>query len=320
MENNWQKKISIVSWISWHEYQIAGIPKTLIYDQRSRVYYLLLEEVSDIWRHLCAGSISDSKFIVLLRLLIEDGIIILNKEIEGNDEIIVKTHDVKITKHKCIPDYFNEELRSEGYIFDAHWDITNRCNAKCIHCYNLNAHNGLRNLKADELSFEEAKALVDELLYLGVFRLVLSGGEVLTSPFFLLLCQYIRKHNIQLIIYTNGIAFTEKILHDLVILAPSVVCFSIYGNNSNVHDNITKMKGSYQKILKALAYLNKHHIETCHKNTILAENYRYWKDTLEKGKKLSDRSLLNCTIYPGKTGSDWDRAPEVTGTLLMRQS
>lgn len=298
MENERYNRVSIVPWLSWREYYLCSGTKTLIFEQRSHCYYLLSDEASIVWCNLCSGNINSSYQLYSLKPLIDDGIVILNNELKDEINNIRSDSGIKILKYHSIPEDFNKELREEGYVYDVHWDITNKCNAKCIHCYNQNAHNGLRNKNSVELSYEEAKQLVDEILYLGVFRLVLSGGEVLTQSYFLPLCRYIRKHNIQLIIYTNGVAFTKKILDELSSLYPSTICFSVYGDNSIIHDNITKIKGSYKKIIKALSYLKKCNIETCHKNTILTENFMYWERTLEKGKRISDKSLLNCTIYP----------------------
>lgn len=297
MECNLNNSIYIAPWLSWHEYILSGYINTLIFEQHSHSYYLLSDEAAEAWRELCAGRVI-ANLLHHLQPLINDGVISFNYEIENKLISTDEMHHIKTTKHQTIPDYFNKELRKEGYIFDAHWDITNKCNAKCIHCYNPNAHSGLRNKDIDELSFEEAKKLVDELIYLGVFRLVLSGGEVLTKSYFLPLCKYIRKHNIQLIIYTNGIAFTEEMQCNLASLHPSTICFSVYGDNDCSHDNITRVKGSYQKTLNALSYFSNHHIDTCHKNTILSENFTCWKETLKKGNTLASKSLLNCTIYP----------------------
>ena len=73
------------------------------------------------------------------------------------------------------------------------WNTTNKCNMFCDHCYRESGEAAL-----GELNTEQAKKLIDDLHYLGVFRLVLSGGEVLTKDFFIPLCQYIRNYNIQL--------------------------------------------------------------------------------------------------------------------------
>jgi len=288
----------IVPWISWHEYIIAGTSKTLIYEQRNHIYYLLSNEASLTWSKLSLNGFIVNIDISPLSALIEDGIIIY----EGYKGPYADSEG-QVEKFEKNPDAFYEEIKSEGYIFDAHWDITNRCNEKCIHCYNSNAHDGLRNTNINELSFDEAKNLVDNLVYLGVFRLVLSGGEVLLKDFFIPLCRYIREKNIQLIIYTNGMAFTEKLLNELVSLYPSIVCISVYGDSGKVHDKVTRVKGAYKKVLYALSYFKDHQIETCHKNTVLTINYHCWQETLLKGRQLSTMSMINCTIYPSMDNS-----------------
>lgn len=295
MENNGAVKLSIVPWISWHEYNISGALKVLIYNQREHVYYLLEHEDADLWHALVCRNEEDHIILHSLQLLIEDGIILFSSDGLLNFE---QSTENKIIKSKTIPESFYDELKSEGYIFDAHWDITNKCNAKCIHCYNANAHNGLRNKNVNELSFDEAKKLIDDLHYLGVFRLVLSGGEVLTKDFFIPLCQYIRNYNIQLIIYTNGFAFTAQLLQKLSQVYPSMICFSLYGDTNHVHDSITQVDGAYAKLTSAVSYFRKNNIDTCCKNTLLRDNYHCWYNTLLRGNEIANKSMVNCTIYP----------------------
>lgn len=295
IHNNDVTCYSVAPWISWREYEISKLKKIIIYDQKSHVYYLLQGSAIITWRTFFDGS--QNKYISLspLKQLIDDGIIISHSKY--NDINSVGNTDA-VVKYNNIPDFFLDDLKKEGYFFDAHWDITNKCNERCIHCYNNNAHNRLRNNSTNELSFEEAKELVDDLCFLGVFRLVISGGEVLTIDFFLPLCKYIRQCNIQLIIYTNGLAFTKSLLSELSQIYPSTICFSIYGDTDAVHDSVTRVNGSYKRSLSAMKYLKEHGIEVHHKNTLLKINFSCWRNTLTNGRKLANRSLLNCTIYP----------------------
>ena len=55
------------------------------------------------------------------------------------------------------------------------WNVTQRCNLKCVHCY---AHAKDRSFK-NELSTEEGKALLDDLEQFGVPVILFSGGEPL---------------------------------------------------------------------------------------------------------------------------------------------
>lgn len=298
MENKPNNCYSVVPWIAFRDYVLSGETKTILYEQKSHYYYIISGKAVQIWKGITENTITDENSMSCLQLLFVDGII----EWHGERPIKVTEETTLVEKFEDVPDSINEAIKEEGYIFDAHWDVTNKCNEKCIHCYNANAHNGLRNINTDELSFEEAKALIDELCYLGVFRLVMSGGEVLTKQHFIPLCQYIRKKHIQLIIYTNALAFTESMLHDLAVLYPSNVCISVYGHTNIIHDNITQVKGSYDKVVFALSYFKKYGIETSHKNTLLTRNYQYWQETLQKGKQLASISLVNFTIYPSLDG------------------
>ena len=55
------------------------------------------------------------------------------------------------------------------------WNITRACNLKCVHCYN---DSGV--CKADdELSTEQARVVLDDLVQFGVPSVLFSGGEPL---------------------------------------------------------------------------------------------------------------------------------------------
>jgi radical SAM protein with 4Fe4S-binding SPASM domain len=194
-------------------------------------------------------------------------------------------------------------VNEQGYIFDAHWDITNKCNAKCIHCYNKDAHSKDRNnLCEDELNTQEAVALLHILKNIGVFRLVFSGGESSIREDFITLCSNARKMGFQLVIYTNGIALDRK-KEDLALLYPFCIAISIYGSKSSIHEHITGIKGSYCKSIKTIEYFKRKGVFTCYKNTLLKSNYQDWKEALIQGEKLADVSMINCTIYPSINNS-----------------
>ena len=54
------------------------------------------------------------------------------------------------------------------------FEVTRKCNLLCTHCY-IDAGRP----RANELSFEEVIEVLDDLKRLGVFSLVLAGGEPL---------------------------------------------------------------------------------------------------------------------------------------------
>ena len=63
------------------------------------------------------------------------------------------------------------------------WDFTHKCNLSCKHCY---SNSGA--VREEELTTEQAKAVVDQLADAGVTALAFSGGEPLTQKGFLRGC------------------------------------------------------------------------------------------------------------------------------------
>ena len=55
------------------------------------------------------------------------------------------------------------------------WNITRRCNLRCIHCYSQS-----RDIEyTNELTTEQGKELIDDLAHFGVPVVLFSGGEPL---------------------------------------------------------------------------------------------------------------------------------------------
>jgi len=59
-----------------------------------------------------------------------------------------------------------------GVPMSVHFDLTYRCNERCVHCYLDHDDHG-------EMTTAEIKRVLDELADAGTFFLTFSGGEVL---------------------------------------------------------------------------------------------------------------------------------------------
>ena len=93
------------------------------------------------------------------------------------------------------------------------WNITKRCNLKCVHCY---AH-ATPQAQDNELSTDEGKALIDYLADFNAPVLLFSGGEPLMRKDLPELAGYAVKKGMRAVISTNGTLIheeTAKILKD----------------------------------------------------------------------------------------------------------
>lgn len=127
------------------------------------------------------------------------------------------------------------------------WNVTRRCNLKCVHCY---AH-ATEEAFADELSFDEGKALIDDLSDFGVPVMLFSGGEPLVRPDLPELAAYAVQKGMRAVISTNGTLITPKMAKTLKEIGLSYVGISLDGMEA-VNDHFRGVTGSFQKALEGI--------------------------------------------------------------------
>jgi len=127
------------------------------------------------------------------------------------------------------------------------WNVTRRCNLKCVHCY---AH-ATAEAFADELSHEEGKALIDDLAGFGVPVMLFSGGEPLVRPDLPELAAYAVHKGMRAVISTNGTLITPKVAKTLKEIGLSYVGISLDGME-DVNDHFRGVPGAFQKALEGI--------------------------------------------------------------------
>ncbi len=127
------------------------------------------------------------------------------------------------------------------------WNITRRCNLKCIHCY---AH--AKDIPFEnELSTGEGKALIDDLALFGAPVILFSGGEPLVRKDLPELAEYAVSKGMRAVISTNGTLITAekaKILKDIGL---SYVGISLDGMEG-VNDRFRGVPGAFKKALEGI--------------------------------------------------------------------
>jgi len=120
------------------------------------------------------------------------------------------------------------------------WNMTRRCNLKCIHCYS----NSDNINYPDELTTEEGKNLIDDLASFGSPVILFSGGEPLLRPDLLELSQYATDKGMRAVISTNGTLITKEIAAKLQKIGLSYVGVSLDGLEKT-HDRFRGKKGAF---------------------------------------------------------------------------
>lgn len=127
------------------------------------------------------------------------------------------------------------------------WNITRKCNLKCVHCYAQATEEALES----ELSTEEGKALIDDLAQFGSPVILFSGGEPLVRKDLPELAAYAVQKGMRAVISTNGTLITKKMARTLKEIGLSYVGISLDGMEE-INDKFRGVKGAYRKALEGI--------------------------------------------------------------------
>jgi len=148
------------------------------------------------------------------------------------------------------------------------WNITRRCNLKCVHCYSASENINYAN----ELSTDEGKNLIDDLSSFEVPVLLFSGGEPLTRKDLYELASYAVSKGIRTVISTNGTLITEEVAGKLKKFNLSYVGISLDGVGST-NDAFRGKKSAFQKALQGIRNCQKVGLKVGLRFTINKANY-----------------------------------------------
>lgn len=127
------------------------------------------------------------------------------------------------------------------------WNMTRRCNLKCVHCY---AH-ALEEEGKDDISTEQGKALIDDLAAYGAPVMLFSGGEPLVRKDLVELANHAVSKGMRAVISTNGTLITKEKAKELKQVGLSYVGISLDGGEE-VHDRFRKVPGSFKRALQGI--------------------------------------------------------------------
>jgi len=133
-------------------------------------------------------------------------------------------------------------------------EVTRRCPLECQHCYN-NLPMGDMEAKQRELTKEEHFKMLDELVDLGCFWLLYTGGEIFARKDFLEIYTYAKKKGFLITLFTNGTIITEQIADYLVEWRPFGIEITLYGRTRETYEALTAVPGSYDRCLRGIKLL-----------------------------------------------------------------
>jgi len=149
------------------------------------------------------------------------------------------------------------------------WNMTRRCNLKCIHCYSNS-----RDINyLGELSTLEAKNMIDDLAAFGSPVILFSGGEPLTREDLPELAAYATRRGMRAVVSTNGTLLSPAKVAIFKEIGLSYVGISLDGMKTT-HDRFRGLPGAFDETLAGLRRCRDAGVKVGVRFTLNRHNYR----------------------------------------------
>ncbi len=143
-------------------------------------------------------------------------------------------------------------------------DPTSNCNLRCVGCWAGEYE------KHQELELEELDRLVSEAKELGIYFIVMSGGEPLMWPHLFELCE--RHKDVAFMLYTNGTLIDEEKAQKMRKLGNITPAISLEGGRETTDQR--RGRGVFDKVMKAMDHLRQNGVVFGFSITITSKNWQ----------------------------------------------
>lgn len=180
------------------------------------------------------------------------------------------------------------------------FELTNRCNEDCKHCYV-----DLGDVH-DELTTAEVVAILEQLRDMGTLFLTFTGGEIFTRKDTLQLVRQARDLGFALRLFSNGTLISAEVADEIARVGVVAVELSLYSMDPVAHDDITRIRGSHAKTLRAAHLLRARGVHTVVKAPIMAGLTREYQQVIAFAREIGAEYRFDPTLV---VRYDLDDAP-----------
>ena len=212
-------------------------------------------------------------------------------------------------------------------IFGVMFEMTYNCSEKCIHCYNIGATRNdseeSHRVSINEMTLKDYKKAIDQLYAAGIVKVTLSGGDPFSKDCIWEVIDYLFEKGIAFDVYTNGQRLVGK-ENRLASYYPRLVSISIYSPVEEIHDKITRIRGSFDKSMNVLQGLSDLAVPLNIKCCVMRPNLKTYRKINNIAKRLGAFPQFELCVTDSVDGdkcvSKFLRLSEEQYELVLRDS
>jgi radical SAM protein with 4Fe4S-binding SPASM domain len=199
------------------------------------------------------------------------------------------------------------------------WNLTDRCNLSCTHCYNKS---GPGCHIEGELSTAEAMGLIDDLAEMGIPLILFTGGEPLMREDIWELAQHAKKKGIKMALSTNGTLITTEVARRIKESGIEYAGISLDGAQALTHDRFRNSPGAFERTMAAFTSCREAGLRCGVRVTLTKENCGELEALIDLALTLgASRFCLYWLVPTGRGIESYERlqlgTKEVTEALTL---
>ncbi|MEJ2313787.1 MAG: radical SAM protein [Nitrospirota bacterium] len=190
------------------------------------------------------------------------------------------------------------------------WEITRRCNLRCVHCRSSSTE----DVKGHpDFSTEKGYRLLEDIASYAKPVIVLSGGEPLIRKDVFDLARHGNGLGLRMCLATNGTMVDEEVCKNIKDSGIRIVSMSLDGSTEAVHDDFRSQEGAFAGTMRAAELFRKHGIEFIINSSFTKRNQEEIPRVYKLAKELGATAWYMFMIVP--TG----RGEEIMSELISKE-
>ncbi|MHB0981394.1 MAG: heme b synthase [Thermoleophilia bacterium] len=184
------------------------------------------------------------------------------------------------------------------------WEVTRSCNLSCVHC-RASAEKGPY---PGELTLEQGKALIDDIVSFSNPVLILTGGDPLMRADIFEIVGHARAAGLRVVMSPNGTLVTPEVARKMKEAGIPRISISIDFPTAELHDKFRGVPGAFEGAVRGVRTAIEAGVQVQINSTITRLNVEYLDDLLALAEDLGAVALHPFLLVP--TGRGKDLGPE----------
>lgn len=157
------------------------------------------------------------------------------------------------------------------------WELTRRCNLRCMHCRAAANDAPLEG----EIDKEGCIEIMKQIAYVSNPIIILTGGEPLLRDDIFDISAYGTEVGFRMVMATNGTLLDRPIIREMKLAGIKRVSISIDGPTSVDHDRFRGVDGAFEEVIHGIELLKEENLEFQINTTISRKNVEQLQDIMD---------------------------------------